>query len=355
MASKLFTRRSKKAGLPPGTLLSADSPGERASITIMDYDEGHFAEKTVETAEECAKFRNTQTVTWIDVNGVKDAGVVEALGKDFGIHPLVLEDIMTPGQRPKMEDFGDYVYIVLNMLSVKAGGGDTSTEQVSLLIGRHWVISFQEQNGSDVFGQLRERIRTAKGVIRKMGPDYLAYSLIDGIADNYFVALENQGEKIETLEEELVKEPGQHIIGTLHHYRSELIFLHKSVWPLREVIGGLERGDSKLFTEGTRIYLRDIYDHIVQLMDSVDTYRDMLTGLLDIYLSSINNKLNEIMKTLTIIATIFIPLTFVTGVFGMNFKLIPGLDSPWGFPAVLALMAVMGAIMLAYFRKKRWL
>jgi len=229
-------------------------------------------------------------------------------------------------------------------------------EQVSLILGPNFVISFQEEGKEgDLFEVVRERLRSSKGKLRKMGADYLLYALLDAIVDGYFVILERLGERIEVLEEELLANPSQLTLQNIHTMKREMIFLRKSVWPLREVISGLQRGESPLITETTGPYLRDVYDHTIQVIDAVESFRDMLAGMLDIYLSSISNRLNEVMKLLTIIATIFIPLTFIVGVYGMNFKLMPELEWRWGYPAVWLVMVVVAGLMLAFFRRKRWL
>ncbi len=348
-------KRSKKAGLPPGSLVHiGEKKAERTKIMIIDYDEQNFQEKEARTVEECFPFKETATVTWINIAGVHDSEVVSKVGSHFCIHSLILEDIMTTQQRPKMEDMGEYIYVVVRMLSYEGRKREVLSEQVSLIIGSNFVISFQE-NGGDVFNSVRERIRTGKGRLRKLGPDYLAYSLLDSIVDNYFLVLEKLGEKVEDLEEELISDPGRKTLHEIHVLKREMIFLRKSVWPLREVVSGLERAESRLIKESTGIFLRDVYDHTIQVIDTVETYRDMLSGMLDMYLSSVSNRMNEVMKVLTIIATIFIPLTFIAGVYGMNFKFMPELDWRWGYFAILVFMFGISVLMLILFKRKKWL
>jgi magnesium transporter len=265
-----------------------------------------------------------------------------------------LEDILNTDQRPKMEDYGEYIYIVLRDLDYSDKSNEIEGEQISLIVGSNFVFSFQEREG-DTFDPIRDRIRNNKGRIRKMGADYLAYALLDSIVDNYFIILERLGEKIEWLEEKLVTDPARETLQTIHHLKRELLFLRKGVWPLREVINSLARGESSLVTEPARVYLRDVYDHTIQTIDTIETYRDMVSGMLDIYLSSVSNRLNSVMKVLTIIATIFMPLTFLAGVYGMNFKFMPELEWRWGYPLVWLIMAGIGVSMLIYFRKKKWL
>jgi magnesium transporter len=290
----------------------------------------------------------------MNIDGVHQLDNIEKVGKYLKIHPLVLEDIMNTGQRPKLEDFDDYLFIVLKMLHYDEKENETKTEQVSLILSSNYVISFQESEG-DVFDPIRERMRTDRGRIRKMGADYLAYSIIDAIVDNYFIVLEKIGEKIEDIEDELVKNPTPEVLQTIHRLKRELIFLRKSVWPLREVISRLERWESPLVHKSIDIYLRDVYDHTIQVIDSLETFRDMLSGMLDIYLSSVSNRMNEVMKVLTVIATIFIPLTLIASIYGMNFKYMPELDWVWGYPMVYVVMIVVSAVMLVYFRRKEWL
>ncbi len=352
---KLTKKRSEKAGLPPGTLVHiGEKKAEIPKITIMDYGEAHFQEKVVKTIEECFLFKDTPTVTWINIDGLHQVEILEKLGECYGFHPLVLEDILNTDQRPKIEDYGEYLYIVLKMLDQSNQSKEILTEQISLILGPSFVISFQEREG-DVFDPIRERIRTGKGRIRKMGADYLTYSLLDSIVDDYFIVMEKLGEKIEFLEEELVKRPIPETLQTIHHLKREMIFFRKSVWPLREVIGSLERGELPLVKETTRIYLRDVYDHTIQVIDTIETFRDMVSGMLDIYLSSVSNRLNSVMKVLTIIATIFMPLTFIAGIYGMNFKHMPELEWKWGYPMVWLVVIGIGVFMLIYFKKKRWL
>jgi magnesium transporter len=352
---KVSQRRSRKAGLPPGSLVHiGDKKAERTKITIIDYDGETFQEKEAKSIEECCALKDTPTVSWINVDGVHDSRLISDLGSRFGVHPLILEDIMTTAQRPKMEDMGDYIYIVVRMLDLVNKKKEVRSEQVSLILGRNFVMSFQESEG-DVFDAVRDRIRSGKGRVRKQGPDYLAYALIDAIVDNYFFVLEKLGENVEEIEEALISNPDRETLHQIHAMKREMIYLRKSVWPLREVISGLERTESELVKDSTGIFLRDVYDHTIQVIDTVETYRDMLSGMLDIYLSSLSNRMNEVMKVLTIIATIFIPLTFIAGVYGMNFKFMPELEWRWGYFLVLAVMLALGVLMVILFKRRRWL
>ncbi len=344
-----------KSGSPPGTLVyTGEKKVERTKITVMEYNDAEFFEREVEDVESCFPLKEKPTVTWLNISGLHDVRTMEAIGNAFAIHPLVLEDILNVDQRPKMEDFENYVFIVLKMAYFDQATNDLQMEQVSLIVTQDCVISFQEMEG-DVFEGIRQRIREYKGRTRRMGVDYLAYVLLDAVVDGYFVILDKLGERTETLEEELITKPDPETLQTIYRLKRDMIFLRRSVWPLREVIGGLERGTSPLVKEDTHVYLKDVYDHTIQVIDTVESLRDMVTGMLDIYLSSVSNKMNEVMKVLTIIATIFIPLSFLAGVYGMNFAHMPELESHIAYPLLLIGMAAVAALMLMYFRAKRWL
>ncbi|NIN65646.1 MAG: magnesium/cobalt transporter CorA [Anaerolineae bacterium] len=352
---RVVKTRSQKVGLPPGTPMHVGKKrAEGAKITVLNYDDAQFREAEVQTVDECLPFRDSPTVTWINVDGVHEVEILERLGECFGLHPLVVEDIVNTDQRPKVEDYGDYLYIVLKMLHYDTTGKEIITEQTSLILGERYVISFQEREG-DVLDPIRERITSNKGRIRKMGADYLAYTLIDAIVDNYFFVVESLGEEVDLLEEELVTNPTPETLQTIHELKREMVFLRKSVWPLREVIGTLERGESSLMRESTGVYLRDVYDHTIQVIDAVETLRDIVSGMLDIYLSSISNRMNEVMKVLTIIATIFIPLTLIVGIYGMNFRYMPELGWRWGYLMVWLVMLGVGSSMVVYFKRRTWL
>jgi magnesium transporter len=352
---RLIKKRSKKTGLPPGTLVHiGEKKTERVEITAINYNQEQYQEKEAKGIGECFPVKDESKVTWININGIHQGEIIEEIGKHLGLHPLLMEDIMNTEQRPKMEDFGDYIFIVLKMLYYNEVKNELEIEQVSLIVAANFIVSFQEKKG-DVFETIRVRIRNGKGKVRKEGADYLAYALMDAIVDSYFIILEKMGGKIEDMEEKLVADPTTETLQTIHNLKRDMMFLRRSVWPLREVISGLERTGSPLIKETTDIYLRDVYDHTIQVIDTIETFRDMVTGMLDIYLSSISNKMNEVMKVLTIIATIFIPLTFIAGIYGMNFKYMPELEWHWGYFAALFIMVIIGVVMLIYFRKKKWL
>lgn len=352
---KLVKKRSKKAGFPPGTIVHiGNKRTEKTKITIVDYNEEQFQEKEAKSIKECFPYKDKPTVTWINIDGVHEVKIIEELGKNYNFHPLILEDIVDTDQRPKIKDFGDYIFIILKMHYYDKENNEIEIEQVSLIFGQNYVISFQEKEG-DVFDSIRERIRNNIGRIRKARADYLIYALMDAIIDNYFTILEKLGEETEDLEAKVIKNPVPANLQIIYRLKSELIFLRKSVWPLREVISILEKGESALIDKSTNIYLRDIYGHTIQVMDTVETLRDVISGTLEVYLSSVNNRMSEIMKVLTIIATIFIPLTFIVGIYGMNFQYMPELKWVWSYPVVLLGMLIIGIIMVFYFRRKKWM
>jgi magnesium transporter len=351
----LSKRRSRKAGLPSETLVyTGEKRDQRVRIHVIDFDEATFQEKEVPSVEACAAFKDRPTVTWINVDGVHDAALLESLGDAFGLHRLVMEDIMNTDQRPKLEDYGDYLYIVLKMLALGESGGIV-TEQLSIVLGRTFVLTFQEGIEGDVFPLLRDHLRAGKGRLRKMKADYLAYALLDAVVDKYFVILEQCGDRSESIETELIVDPKRETLQRLYAHKREMIFLHNAVWPLREVVNALGRHDSHLVAESTAPYLRDVYDHVTHIIESVDIHREMLSGMLDMYLSSISNRLNEVMKVLTVISLVFMPLTFVAGVYGMNFRYMPELQWRYGYPFALFLMLAIAVFMLIQFKRKKWL
>jgi len=347
-------KASRKPGLSPGTLVHVgERKVENVRIRTIEFNQDTLEEREFDTIEESLPHKEKRTITWINIDGLHDVGVMEEIGRHFGLHPLVMEDILHTDQRPKMEDFEDYIFIVAKMLSFDQEKNELKAEQLSLVLGQDYVVTFQERVG-DVFEPVRERLRKGKGRIRTMPPDYLAYALIDAVVDHYFIVLEKIGEMVESLEEELVTNPTPTTLQTIHRLKRELIFLRKSVWPLRELISELERGEASLIQEKTTVFLRDVYDHTIQIIDTVETLRDMVSGMLDVYLSSVSNRMNEVMKVLTIIATIFIPVTFIAGIYGMNFEIMPELKWPWGYPLVWGVMVAIGMAMLIYFKKKKW-
>jgi magnesium transporter len=346
-------KRSKKAGLLPGSLIHiGETYADKSKISLINYDETNFSEKEIVSPADLRAEKDKPGISWINVDGLQDTKLLEEIGNIFGLHPLVLEDILNTDQRPKMEDYCDYLYIVLRNFSGQSNG-DLQSEQISIILGKNFVLSFREKHGA-LFDPIIQRLSNNKGRIRKSGADYLVHAIIDNVVDNYFIVLEKLEEEIEFLEDDLVKQTTPVKLQTIHVLKRKLILLRKSLWPLREAISALERTDSALISESTGIYFKDIFDHVIAVIDSVETFRDMLSGMLDIYLSSVSNKLNAIMKVLTIIATIFMPLTFLAGVYGMNFKYMPELEWHWGYFGVLGIMLVTALAMIYYFKKKNW-
>lgn len=346
---------SQKFGLPPGTLVHVGTQKvDRVRMRVLDYDLENVEEREVQSVEECFPFRDQPTVTWINVDGLHDPDLIQRLGSHFGLHPLVLEDIVNTTQRPKVEEHETYVFVSLRMLRYLEEKGEVDDEQVSLILGSQFVLSFQERAG-DVFDPVRERIRAGKGRLRGRAPDYLVYALMDVVVDHYFLILEKLGERVEGLQQELIVHPAAETLQSIHRLKREMILLRRSVWPLREVLGTLQREESPLVQRETIVFFRDVYDHTIQVMDTIESLRDMVSGMLDIYLSGMSNRLNEVVKTLTIVATIFIPLGFIAGVYGMNFVNIPELQLPFGYFLALGAMAAVGTFMLAQFRRRGWL
>lgn len=365
---------SIKSGAPPGTLMYLGrETKDTVRITLIEYNEKDFFEKDFNDIQECLTHVQPGMVKWINVDGVHNTAIIEQIGKLFDIHPLTMEDIVNTNQRPKFEDFETYLVSVMKMMYEDAGLKKESddalvSEQLTIvLLNNQTVLSFQEAEGGDVFDIIRDRLRLGKGRIRKCGADYLAYALIDAVIDSYFDVLEKFGDEMETLEESLLENPSPATLKHLHHLKRQMVHIRKAVWPVRELINNLERSESELITESTSVYLRDAHDHTIRVIDTVETYRDLLSGMMDLYMSNVSNKMNEVMKTLTIITTIFVPLTFIVGVYGMNFSAtdpktgellpmnMPELYSPYGYAAIWAVMIAIVLGLIIYFRRKKWL
>jgi magnesium transporter len=351
---KMIQDRTAKIGIQAGTVVHV---GERRTgkVTLhrMEYSEAEFGETDIRSLGECGMAEEGRVV-WINIDGVHDTNIIEDLGAMFGISPLIQEDIVNTDQRPKCNFFEEQVYIVLRMMDFDEEDGSVLTEQVSIILGEGYVLTFLEDPG-DLFDPVRERIRKGLGRIRKMGADYLAYSLIDIIVDRYFTVIERVGDRIEEMEERLLTDFSRTELQDLHEMRSTLLYLRKNILPVRDLLSDLERGDVPFAGESFRVFVKDIMEHCVQIADTVETCREMVTNLFDIYISMSNNRMNEVMKVLTMIATIFIPLTFIVGIYGMNFENMPEIKSRLGYPIVMALMFVIGLGMLYFFRRKKWL
>jgi magnesium transporter len=357
------TRTRSAVGLPPGTLVfTGKRMLDKPKITYFHYNQDNCDEGIIEQIDLCKELRQREGITWINVDGLHDTSLLACIGEIYGLHPLIVEDIVQTDQRPKVEFFEEYAFITFRMMYFAKEEEDPDedlleeviSEQVSIVFGKNFVLSFQESLG-DVFDTVRERIRKGKGRIRKSGPDYLAYALMDAVVDQYFVILEAFGDELEDLEDEILGKPSPANVQTMHEVKRELIYIRKSSWPMREVITALQRDEGGLINPDTRIYFRDLYDHTIQIIDTIEVYRDVLSSMFDIYLSTLTNKLNEVMKVLTIISTIFIPLTFIAGVYGMNFKYLPEVRWYFGYPFALTIMGLTALSLLMFFRYKRWI
>lgn len=338
----------------PGSLIHVgEKKVESVKITVIDYDQDSCVEKVCHDVAECLAFADKPTVTWINIDGLHDTELINAIGKHFGIHPLVLEDILNTDKRPELEDYVDYIFIILKAIYISPEDAQINAEQVSLLLCENTVISFQE-GGGDPFEFIRERIRSGKGLIRKSGADYLTYALADSVVDNYYIVLEEMGELIEEIEEELVEEPDKDTLREIYELKREMVYLRKYIWPLRELVHKLQISESPLIDSTTKVYIRDLYSHSVQIVDTVESYREMITGMLETYLSVASNRMNEVMKMLTIMASIFIPLTFIAGLYGMNFDNMPELHHKLGYPGVIVVMLLIAGGMIYYFKRKKW-
>ena len=330
------------------------APAESPDISVINYDEARFEEKGVTDVEGLEPYLSAPGVTWIHVRGLSDQNRINRIADLFKLHPLTTEDILNSTQRPKMEDMVSYVFVSVKVLRRRKQTAGVSIDQVSFIIGKKFVLSFIEDN-NELFETVREKLRKYKGKIRKMGSDYLGYRLLGAVIDGYFAILEDFGEKLSSLEDKVVTDPNPKVLRAVHSLRIEMALLYRSVWPLREVVGALTREELPVIRESTETYFRDLYGHTVQIIETMETDREMISDMLDIYVSSMSNRMNEIMKVLTVIATIFIPMTFLAGVWGMNFKYMPELNQRWAYPAFWLLMVAIAVFMLLWFRRKKWL
>lgn len=351
---KKFYIAATKRGQPPGAAIYTGKKTEvPIRIQVVQYTKDQLDEHEFDAVEDCLPYADGPAVSWVNIDGLNHAGSIEKVGRHLGLHPLIIEDILHPHQRPKIEDSETTVFMVLRMLRVDSATGEISSEQISFVLNESGLFSFQESAG-DVFDGVRERLRKMKGCVRRKGADYLLYSLVDAIIDHYFTVLEHLGERIERVELALMSDPQPTLLNEIYAMKRELLYIRKSVWPLRECIGKLERAENPLFHEETQAYVRDLYDHTIQVIDTVESFRDMLSSVQDLYLSCLGNKTNQVMKVLTIIATIFIPITFIAGIYGMNFEGMPELNWRYGYMAVWGVMLLMVAGMLLLFRAKKW-
>ena len=352
--NKTMKKKSVKTGLPPGSLIHiGDKKNKDVQIRIFSYTEENYEENLIEINKLSQLLPLKSGIHWIEVEGIHDVDIIKELGDVFGLHPLVLEDILNTDHRPKIENYDNYAYIVAKLLLYDEKESEFTTEQESFILGENYIISFSERK-TEIYDKVQERIRQGVGHTRKMGADYLLYSLLDVIVDNYFDVLESLSDEIELAEDELISNPSPETLKAIHKFKKQMLYMHKAVWPLREVIGVLERNEITLMKESNSIYIRDLYDHVIQIMETVETLRDILSSMLDMYLSSISNRMNEVMKILTMISTVFIPLTFIVGLYGMNFKYMPELSWTFMYPVVWVIMISIAVLMLSFFKKKKW-
>ncbi len=353
--AKSSRKKSAKFGLPPGSLVHiGERKIENVRITVMDYDEQRCDETVLDSVKQTGEYRNKPSVSWINIDGIHDMEVIKATGRIFDIHQLVLADIVNTRQRPKYEAYDGLVFVVLKMLDMQTSRSKVIFEQISILVSDNCVITFQEAPG-DVLDAVRDRIRGSKGRIRKFGPDYLANCILDAILDGYYAVLDDLSERVIAMEERLIEEPGQDLLQQIYAARREYLLLRKYIRPVREIVASLERNENGLVRPETTLYIRDLYDHAIQIIETMESLRDSITGMLEMYLSSASNRMNEVMKVLTIIATIFIPLTFIAGIYGMNFEKMPELRWRFGYLAVWVIMLVVGGAMVWFFRRKKWI
>ena len=355
MAESLSTS-SGKSGLPPGSLIHVGEVLESVgNMSVIDYSKGRFEEKKIESVDEILAYKDSETVTWVIIEGLTDVAVVERIGAIFGIHHLVLEDILNTNQRPKFEEYDDHLYIVLKCLLSEDTHFSVNNEQVSLLVMKNFVIMFKEKK-DELFLPLQQRIRTSSGKFRGLGSDYLAYAILDFIVDQNFILIDLLDESITTLEDSLLTgEPKQDMLYKIQRLKREMISIRRYVSPVRELLSEMLRSESDLIHENTHIFLRDVSDHSIRVVESIESYREILTGLLDIYVSTVSNKMNQIMKVLTVFTSIFIPLTFIAGIYGMNFEYMPELKWKWAYPLTWAVFIVIPIVLLVYFKRKKWL
>jgi magnesium transporter len=350
-----FLKKShQKTGLPPGTLVyTGESKSFPVEMEVILYDEETYQKERIQEPEDVIPVQKSEKNLWLNINGIHESEIISETGRLFSIHPIILEDIMHTDQRPKMEEFDEYSFLVFNMLYFDGGNNQITSEQVSLIWGEGWLITFQEKPG-DVFDSIRQRLEKGLGRVRKMNTDYLSYILLDAVVDQYFIMLDKIAERIEELDEELKDYPETDTLQNIYDLKKEILFLRKSIWPLRELILQFQKSASTRVSKSTQVFVRDLYDHVLQVMETIQMMQDMIAEMLNLYMSVTSNRMNEIMKVLTLIATIFIPLTFIAGVYGMNFKWMPELEWKWGYPLAMLGMLTLGVGMFWHFKRKKW-
>lgn len=356
MKRKLKNTRSRKLGLEPGTVVYVGDKATESPIklSLFEYNDVSIQESELKQITDCVHEQEHQTVKWLNVDGVHNSQLIEEIGKKFKLHPLLLEDVSNTQQRPKLEEYDNTLFLIVKMLSYNELEKRIEVEQVSLVLGNNFLISFQEDKEGDILDPLRERLRVGKQKIRKSGADYLLYCILDMVIDHYFVILEKLGEEMNELEESIITDTSYGLLRTIYRMKRDMISLRRNIWPMREMLSNLERSENELLTDATNIYFRDIYDHAIQAIETIEMYRDMLSGMLDIFLSSSSNHMNGIMKVLTTISTVFIPLTFIVGVYGMNFEYMPEIHWKYGYLSVWVIMGLSVIGMAVYFKRKKW-
>ena len=349
-----LARASDKAGLSPGTLVHVGEPqAEKVTISLVDYDVDSYEELEVQSIDEIMPYLGLPSITWVNVDALHQVEVIRQIGERFDIHPLVLEDILNTHQRSKIEEYDDYLFIVMKAATFNEKTVRVEYEQISMILMKDFVFTFRERS-DDMFDPLRRRISQSKNRFRRNGPDYLAYAILDTVIDRYFLFQDTLDIFSEELEEAVLTQPTTRTIETIQTLKREMIFLRRAVGPLREMVATLLRSDTDLVQESTRIYMRDVYDHVIRINEALESYRELITGMQEIYLSSLSMKMNEVMKVLTIFATLFIPLTFMVGIYGMNFHYMPELGWKWAYPAFWGAMLAVAASLLLFFRRKGW-
>lgn len=353
MATRQVHKLSKKIGAAPGAMIHVgEKKVDTVSITVIEYGPEHLDIRQLTSIDQAFPFKSAPTVTWLNVVGLHEVAVLEKIGQQYRIHPLILEDALNTSKSPKIETFDDYIYILLKII-VPGQDKLMDIDQLSMILGTNFVLTFQERQ-ADFFAPIRSRLANINGHLRKWGPDYLTCALMDVVVDNYFLVLEKMSDSIESLEDKVVSEPDHSLVKKIQMLRRDLILMRKFAWPVREVINSLIREEPALVQDRTLPYLRDIYDHVIEVVDTMEMYRDLVSNILEVYLSSLSTKLNEVMKVLTIIATFFIPLTFIVGIYGMNFEFMPELNWHYGYFMTWLVILVVSMVMFIYFKKKKW-
>lgn len=355
MTTRTITNRIKKQGMPPGSLVNlGEAKNPQLKIDLVDYTPENLVLKENTSFEECLKFLSQPTCTWVNIRGLSEPKLVERLGAALDLHPLILEDILNPSQRSKVDEYKNHIFIVMRLLTYKDEKHTIDDEQISIIINKNYVVTISEKE-HPLFDPLMPRLTLETSRIRRNGIDYLAYAIIDAIVDYYFVILQEIDERLDSLETDVIKSSRTNIVSAIQNVKKDISHIQKVIWPLREVITELMRDDSHIFTDNTKVFLHDVYDHVIQAVETLDTFRDISFGMIDLYMSKNTQHLNETMKVLTVVSTVFVPLTFLASLYGMNFKYIPGMDTVWGFFVLMTLMLSITVGMVLFFRRRHWI